>query len=242
MTVTIKPVVDAKNLNGNAISVVAAAANALRDAGLRDEAKQLRATALTGDYNHVLTTCMQYVDFDFSGRTVINGVSGAEHVLPAGKYVVADPCYVLDKAIYDNLLNVDGAFDGIKPVEYADGKMVWILPTYHGDGSYVGSDGRHYGVDSGTIAIVEVGDCPTLFFQRGWQQYAQFHVPTPFTCERTDDGELVYGSFLTIHTNPTLCPECQDEMKYDQCDCCGNCSYCCTCNDDSDSDDDEEDE
>jgi hypothetical protein len=211
----------------------------LRQAGLRDQANEVYAKVrATTSYHAALAVMMEYVEFEFGGRSVINGVRGAEYVMKPGKYVVADPCYVLDRPIYDNLLTIDGAFDGERPVEYGDGKMVWILPTAHGDGSYVGSDNKVYGVDSGTIAIIEVTDTPALFFTRGWASYPQFEVATEFTCE-VNDGDLVFGNFLTIVTDGEKCESCDARLRDDVCYTCGYCDSCCSCENDDDFEDEE---
>jgi hypothetical protein len=55
--------VDLSDCNGNAIAVVQRTMRALRGAGwTRDQCDAFRKEALTGDYDHVLQTCMKYAE------------------------------------------------------------------------------------------------------------------------------------------------------------------------------------
>jgi hypothetical protein len=189
-------------------------------------------------FDRALALCSEQVQFEFSGRTVRNGTKGASFIMKAGKYVVADPCYILERNVYDALLDNEGAWTGERPVVYGDNASVWILPTANGDGQFPGSDGKTYGVDSGHLAIIEICDCPTLFFRRDWQEHPQFDVNADFTCERTDDGELVFGNFLTVFTDGQKCPECKDRYC-DGCEFCGDCPQYCNCERDKEDEDEE---
>lgn len=59
-----KPVVHGP-VDGNAFAVLGAAAKALKDAGQGDRVEEMREKATSGDYYHLLSTVMEYVDFDF---------------------------------------------------------------------------------------------------------------------------------------------------------------------------------
>lgn len=48
--------------DGNAMAIVGRVAQALKRAGHRTEADEFVNEALSGDYDHVLQTCMAYVD------------------------------------------------------------------------------------------------------------------------------------------------------------------------------------
>lgn len=236
-----KPVVNAVGLDGNTVSVVTKVVSTLRNAGMRTEAQAVKERAFNGTYDDMLRVCMEYVEFDFSGRSVLN--RAGERSLPAGNYVVADPCYILDNRIYDQLLELTEAWSGETPVFYASYAelSLWIVPTTHGDGSYHGSDGSTYLVDSGTIACIQVPvSDPELFFQSGWENYPQFTVNRPFSAELTKNGEIVFGSFLTIPTDGDVCGECGNSMKWNQCNDCGYCASCCQCEAVSEEEEDED--
>ncbi len=58
-----KPKVRLIGTDGNAFSVIGNTANALRKAGwTSDQVKAFQKEAMSGDYNHVLCTCMKYAD------------------------------------------------------------------------------------------------------------------------------------------------------------------------------------
>jgi hypothetical protein len=48
--------------DGNAFAVMGQVARALRKAGHGDQVDAFRAEAMSGDYNHLLATCMKWVD------------------------------------------------------------------------------------------------------------------------------------------------------------------------------------
>ncbi len=76
-------------------------------------------------------------------------------VIPAGTYVIGDPCYTVEGNDWDHILNVTDFFRD--PVgRLADGRLVVGFPTLHGDGTYKGSDGVSYSVDAGLIGAVQV--------------------------------------------------------------------------------------
>jgi hypothetical protein len=58
------------------------------------------------------------------------------------KYVIGDLCNCLSDDEWEAFCNRDVIPDG-----------VYIFRTAYGDGTYIGSDGFAYGVDSGTIGI-----------------------------------------------------------------------------------------
>ena len=76
--------------------------------------------------------------------------------VPAGKYVIGDPCYAVPRRLWGDLLDTCEIFE--RPVGYLEipGKKYYILAfgTAHGDGVYTGSDNFKYGVDAGLIGLV----------------------------------------------------------------------------------------
>ena len=53
---------DLVGVDGNAFSVMGYVAKALKREGLRDKVDEMRKKAMSGDYNHLLVTCMDYLD------------------------------------------------------------------------------------------------------------------------------------------------------------------------------------
>jgi hypothetical protein len=78
-------------------------------------------------------------------------------IVPAGKYVLGDPCYAVPDHLWIDLLESCGIFgldeDG-SPVGFINGHHVLGFSTAYGDGCYGGSDGYFYGVDAGLIGLV----------------------------------------------------------------------------------------
>ena len=51
--------------NGNALAIIGAVKNALRRHGVGTEVlEEFQAEAMSGDYNHLLRTCMEWVDVE----------------------------------------------------------------------------------------------------------------------------------------------------------------------------------
>lgn len=53
---------DLVGVDGNAFSVMGYVAKALKREGLRDKIDEMRKKAMSGDYDHLLITCMDYLD------------------------------------------------------------------------------------------------------------------------------------------------------------------------------------
>ena len=80
-------------------------------------------------------------------------MSETVETLPAGTYVIGDPCYAFPGRLWSELLSANGCFDE-KPMVEFEGITVLGLETMFGDGVYLGSDGFSYCVDSGLIGAV----------------------------------------------------------------------------------------
>lgn len=61
---TKKPTVKLIGTDGNAFAILGKVSDALRRAGLREEAEKFLQEATSGDYNHLLYTALQYVDIE----------------------------------------------------------------------------------------------------------------------------------------------------------------------------------
>lgn len=70
--------------------------------------------------------------------------------MPPGEYFLGDPCYVLRQSTYKAMKD-----SGQGPNRFEiDGHHILSLRTGCGDGSYPGTDGFDYSVDSGRIGLV----------------------------------------------------------------------------------------
>ena len=80
------------------------------------------------------------------------------YVLPAGTYVIGDPCYNLSPARFDELMQTSDAYEREGTVTLDDGSTVTVyaLRTKNGDGRYNDLSGFEYAVDSAAIGIMPI--------------------------------------------------------------------------------------
>lgn len=128
--------------------------------------------------------------------------------MPAGTYLVGDPCYaVADDRWMEWLESANFRDDGQVLIAELDGHPVLGIGTAHGDGVYTDEDGKRYPVDAGLIGLVPIevaGGALTLRSDLN-------HVVTfngPFDC-RYDDGVIRLGH-IVIDTDPAeeACEDC----------------------------------
>jgi len=79
--------------------------------------------------------------------------------LPAGKYWIGDPCYVIDDSLWDEFCKV--SIQNHKSVDVTEfqGVPMFAAGTAFGDGWFLGSNGYGYGVDAGMLAVVPIELC-----------------------------------------------------------------------------------
>lgn len=222
-----RPKMDVRNMDGNIFNVAGSAVRTLNRAGQRQKATEMMARLnVQGSYYEALAMINEYVDMVFED---VKTILPRKQKLPAGKYVVADPCYILNEINYADLL-ANGDWFGEKPSQWCGVHFgAWILPTYHGDGYYhaeskiIGFNLAGFHVDSGHIAIIEF---QPEQFRAGWERSVDgiLDIQSPFECDVDEDGTMRFGDFLTVETGDEKCDECG--LRY--CDC-----------DDEDEDDDE---
>lgn len=132
----------------------------------------------------------------------------ASVVLPAGTYIVGDPCYHVHDESWSGLLEFADYFGGCTCLGYfkkADrgaesgdeyGTVV-AFSTAYGDGSYHDQSGREYGVDSGTIGIIPKCDVaefdPVKFPACGHR----IVFSEPFSCWE-EDGTIHFGDVAIV--------------------------------------------
>jgi hypothetical protein len=130
-------------------------------------------------------------------------------VLPAGKYWIGDPCYVIDGEEWSNFLdpywNI-GGFGGVFSFEEYE---VCAFQTQWGDGCYPASNGVNLGVDAGIIGAIpiELARCGDLGLG------TEVTFDQPFACHRDPDGRMHFGSFSVMtgdenNDEDDYCEEC----------------------------------
>lgn len=124
------------------------------------------------------------------------------NLLPAGKYYLGDPCYVIDNDKWDEYLNPfwedrGGIFE-------FDGHLCAAFYTRWGDGCYDCSDGSILGVDSGSIGAI-----PMVLCVGDIDSGTTVEFDTPVECYDSN-GKLHFGGY-TVDTDPEDEEEDEDD-------------------------------
>jgi hypothetical protein len=126
-------------------------------------------------------------------------IKSVDVVVPAGQYVLGDPCYAVPDDDWMPLLESCNYFNN--PVGHVvDGMQkffVLAFGTKWGDGCYAGSDGKEYPVDAGLIGLVPVEMVEDL--ESHIQNIVTFTKDT--VCSYNGSGRLVFGG-ISIETDP----------------------------------------
>jgi hypothetical protein len=129
-------------------------------------------------------------------------IKSVDVVVPAGKYVLGDPCYAVPDENWDELLESCNYFEN--PVGYIrlddlhmNKTFILAFPTRWGDGYYLGSNGMNYPVDAGLIGLVPVDIAKDL--ESHYQNIVSFTKDT--VCSHDGSGRLVFGG-ISIETDP----------------------------------------
>ena len=108
-------------------------------------------------------------------------------ILPAGTYVITDPCYVIerwDKAIADtNCFDDTGVFQ-------MDGYNYCGIGTMYGDGLYYDNYGIEYPVDAGLIGAVSV---ELVILEGKCTDYKTVTFDYPVKCGVDSEGTIFFG-------------------------------------------------
>ena len=113
--------------------------------------------------------------------------------MPAGLYIIGDPCYSLSHDDCDAFYDAGGDV-----IQHSFGDHVaCAFRTAFGDGGYDDNKGRKYGVDSGTIGLVPLALLKIDRPGAQWTHPVRFTKPT--RCSRSATGTLRFGS-ITIRT------------------------------------------
>jgi hypothetical protein len=129
-------------------------------------------------------------------------IKSVDVVVPAGQYVLGDPCYAVPDENWDELLESCNYFEN--PVGYIrlddfhmNKTFILGFPTRWGDGQYKGSNGMSYPVDAGLIGLVPVDIAKDL--ESHYQNIVTFTKDT--ICSHDGSGRLVFGG-ISIETDP----------------------------------------
>ena len=145
-----------------------------------------------------------------------------ELVLPAGQYVIADPCYLIGTGSHEQWLELCRKFffdlDGCDIFEYK-GHKFFCSSTQLGDGYYPDQYGHRYAVDAGLIACIpfvlcEINSNTRKFISDGngdgYKYHNIYQFDKPIHCGF--DGTVISIDEIDIDTtyvhpdDPTYCP------------------------------------
>ena len=128
-------------------------------------------------------------------KTDIKTKTHFEVTIPAGRYYLGDPCYVIRDKDWMPLLENCDYFRN--PVGKVGGHEILAFGTKHGDGSFVDQHKNEYGVDAGLIGLV-----PVAYGGKHDHGNREVEFKFPTLCWN-DDGVLHFGG-ITINTDAWL--------------------------------------
>ena len=139
-------------------------------------------------------------------------IRNVEVEVPAGTYILGDPCYAVPDGDWDELLQSCNFFKN--PIGYIKDGMqqfpVLAFSTRWGDGCYEGTDGCLYPVDAGLIGLVPVELVGTESLRSDLCTVVTFTKPVK--CSTDGEGKLRFGS-ITIDTDPAQDEEDEDKAQ-----------------------------
>lgn len=127
--------------------------------------------------------------------------TGQRFALPAGDYVIVDPCYVLNDDHYQRWLDHASAEEkrtGQYPYDSQlsiEASQLVTLSTEWGDGRYDSNMPASFPVDSGNIGCIPT----TLVSKDGVRDGMRHTFTEAFECYRDDNGTLHFGD-VEIYT------------------------------------------
>lgn len=138
------------------------------------------------------------MSFDRNGNVINTGAHGVS--VPAGTYIVGDPCYVLHQwwdAFLDNIDSIrnTSTFKIDNDVEIT----CVFFDTAYGDGAWRGSDGQVYAADAGMLGLV-----PAIVLEYGEEAPGWYNklvtFDQDFTAYHDGVGRMDFGG-IKVNTN-----------------------------------------
>lgn len=132
-------------------------------------------------------------------------------IIKPGTYILGDPCYSFEYDDWSAICDQTNCFENFTNTIY-DGRYVLAFSTAYGDGSYRGTNGVEYGVDSGLIGLVEFDETKHAYdIERDDMSLITFKQET---LVRNENGVMTFGD-VVIDTDPQYTNEDEDEFDVD---------------------------
>lgn len=136
--------------------------------------------------------------------------------LPPGRYVISDPCYVIERKEYERLLDETNFWSGHDEIggvftDSRTGADYAVVTTKYGDGSYPAtspSQSTKLSVDAGCIACL-----PEVMLNKRASNWMNVEFTTPFDVSYSN-GTITYGN-VNIFTGDEEEYEDEDEDEED---------------------------
>lgn len=122
------------------------------------------------------------------------------HIVPAGRYWLGDPCYIIKDHDWLQFCNGFSFAEnsGNTYIELDDSIKVLAFSTYHGDGCYLDQHGNSYYVDAGLIGLIP-WEYTEKFTEKDSTEYFSLSNVVEFTEDTlcfTADGILTFGNYI----------------------------------------------
>ncbi len=122
------------------------------------------------------------------------------HIVPAGKYLLGDPCYVIRDKDWLDFCNQHSynETDNNACVTLNDSTQVVAFSTYYGDGCYTDQNGNSFPVDAGLIGLVPISYIEEST-QKNLTDYRDLCTLVEFEEDAlcfTVDGILTFGNYI----------------------------------------------
>ncbi len=139
--------------------------------------------------------------------------------LPAGRYWIGDPCYVMHE-VWDEVVNITfpdlmgGMIEGVLTLK--DGRKFAIFSTAYGDGRYSSNmSGKSFGVDSGCLGCILLDTIDMSYPDNVHAVYSGEIFDIKDSFEPSSDGETIKLGPVEIYTGDED-DESEEEDEYDR--------------------------
>lgn len=141
------------------------------------------------------------------------------NMLPAGKYWIGDPCYVLsnDDTKFDwgdfcsSCFENDPSGRSNEGIVTHQGITFAHYGTAYGDGCYEDNQGNEYGVDAGMLGCIPID---SVIDKSGLDSGTVHEFPEAFTTDY-DEGKIRFGHVI-IDTDPEYDEEYEEDENWDE--------------------------